>query len=52
MLGEEVYKAPLPQTPKGALNTIDLTNQPAGIYLYRITSEKGELVGSGKMVIE
>ncbi|HTA83435.1 MAG TPA: T9SS type A sorting domain-containing protein [Bacteroidia bacterium] len=31
---------------------IDISGQPAGIYLYRVTSEKGELVGSGKLVIE
>jgi len=49
MLGEEVYAETLRQAQGD--NTIDLTNQPAGIYLYRITSEKGELVGSGKLVI-
>ncbi|HTB06022.1 MAG TPA: T9SS type A sorting domain-containing protein [Bacteroidia bacterium] len=31
---------------------IDLSNQPAGIYLYRVTTENGELVGSGKLVIQ
>jgi len=31
---------------------VDLSNRPAGIYLYRITTEKGELVGSGKLIIE
>ncbi|MGP8215881.1 MAG: choice-of-anchor tandem repeat GloVer-containing protein [Bacteroidia bacterium] len=31
---------------------IDLSNQPAGIYLYRVVSENGEYIGSGKIVIE
>jgi hypothetical protein len=31
---------------------VDLRAQPAGIYLYRITSEKGEFIGSGKLVIQ
>jgi len=51
MLGERVYAAPLPQTPKGALNTIDLSNQPSGIYLYRVMAEDGSLIGNGKLVI-
>jgi hypothetical protein len=49
MLGEEVYTAILPQRD---LNKIDLSNEPASIYLYRIISEKGELVGSGKLIVE
>jgi hypothetical protein len=52
MLGEKTYSNSLPQTSKGGIGTIDLRNQPAGIYFYRITSEKGELIGSGKLVIE
>jgi len=31
---------------------IDLSDQPAGIYLYRIVSEKGEAVGTGKLIIQ
>ncbi len=30
---------------------IDLTSQPPGTYLYRIVSEKGEAIGSGKLII-
>ena len=32
--------------------TINLTGQPDGIYQYRIVSEKGELITSGKLVVE
>ncbi|HTB07474.1 MAG TPA: T9SS type A sorting domain-containing protein [Bacteroidia bacterium] len=32
--------------------SINLSNQPSGIYLYRITTEQGELIGSGKLIIE
>jgi hypothetical protein len=52
MLGEKVYSAILPQTPEGALNKIDLSNQPNGIYLYRVISEDGSLVGEGKLIIQ
>jgi hypothetical protein len=31
---------------------IDLTGRPGGIYLYRILSQSGTLVGSGKFIIE
>jgi len=60
MLGEKVASSN--SSEGGGINSllsgvhtgwaIDLQGQPAGIYLYRITSEKGELVGSGKLVIE
>jgi len=30
---------------------IDLSGQPAGIYLYRIVSETGDLVGEGKLIL-
>ncbi|HWY98612.1 MAG TPA: choice-of-anchor tandem repeat GloVer-containing protein, partial [Bacteroidia bacterium] len=50
MLGEEIYSQALRQAQGD--NTIDLSNQPSGIYLYRITSEKGEYIGSGKLVIQ
>jgi uncharacterized repeat protein (TIGR03803 family) len=49
MLGEKVftqYSIPTTQYP------IDLTSQPAGIYLYRVIAENGELVGEGKMIIQ
>ncbi len=32
--------------------TINLSSQPKGIYLYRVTSERGESIFSGKLVIQ
>ena len=52
LLGEKVYSSLLPQTLKGALNNINLSNQPKGVYLYRVTSLDGNLIGSGRFVIE
>jgi uncharacterized repeat protein (TIGR03803 family) len=52
MLGEKVYSSILPQIPVGALNRIDLSNQPNGIYLYRVIANTGELMGEGKMIIQ
>jgi len=52
VLGEKVYMALMPQTPKGALTTIDLSNQNVGVYFYRIISAQGEVLGTGKLVIE
>jgi hypothetical protein len=52
MLGEKVYSSILPQTPKGALNNIDLSNRPNGVYLYRVISENGDVIGQGKLVIQ
>jgi|GEM_PF-2417474 hypothetical protein len=52
ILGERIYLASLPQTPKGALSTIDLGGEANGIYFYKIHTEKGEFVASGKLVIQ
>ena len=49
VLGEKVTIATLKQV-QGDFK-IDLTNQPNGIYLYRVISEEGNLVGEGKFVI-
>ncbi len=49
VLGEQVYSQ---FTINNAQFTIDLGVQPSDIYLYRITSEKGEYVASGKFVIQ
>jgi hypothetical protein len=29
-----------------------LSNEPSGIYLYRVTTEQGGLIGTGKLMIE
>ncbi|HTA28402.1 MAG TPA: choice-of-anchor tandem repeat GloVer-containing protein [Bacteroidia bacterium] len=52
VLGEKVYSSILPQNPKGALNSIDLSSQPNGIYLYRVLNVDGGLIGEGKLVIQ
>jgi uncharacterized repeat protein (TIGR03803 family) len=36
----------------GKNTQIDLSNQSAGVYLYRVLTESGELVGSGKVVLQ
>jgi hypothetical protein len=33
-------------------NTIDLSGQPSGVYLYRVMDASGALVGEGKFVIQ
>lgn len=48
VLGEKVYSG----YAQAGDNTINLPNQPNGVYLYCILTETGELVGEGKMVIE
>jgi ligand-binding sensor domain-containing protein len=33
-------------------NIINLSNQPNGVYLYRVVSENGDLAGEGKIVVQ
>jgi len=48
MLGQNIY-----QTKLNTGNTeINLSNQPEGIYLYRVNTMSGVLIGEGKIVIE
>lgn len=48
VLGEKVYTEPLSLTN----NTINLSGQPSGVYLYRVITETGNLVGEGKVVVQ
>lgn len=48
VLGQQVYQASVPSG-----NTeINISGQPQGVYLYRVLSEKGELVAEGKLIIQ
>ncbi len=49
VLGEQVYSQ---FNINSSTFNIDLSSQPDGIYLYRVLTENGELVGQGKIVIE
>jgi Secretion system C-terminal sorting domain len=54
VLGEQVYTSTPPPNGGGASFSyqINMFSQPGGVYLYRVVTENGELVGQGKMVIE
>ena len=48
LMGETVCESSL--TTANA--SINIANKSAGIYLYRVVSEQGELISSGKLIIE
>jgi hypothetical protein len=48
VLGQQVLKEEL----TGPKNEIDLSAQPAGVYLYRVINESGGLLGAGKLLIQ
>jgi hypothetical protein len=48
VLGEEIYQSKL----NFSNTTVNLGGQPNGIYLYRAVKQTGELIGSGKLIIE
>jgi hypothetical protein len=50
MLGQQIAKSQWPTA--NSRMQIDISNEPSGIYMYRITSEKGEALGSGKLIIQ
>jgi hypothetical protein len=55
VLGEQVYTSTLPPPNGGGASfsyLMNLSSQPNGIYLYRVISERGALVGEGKVIIE
>lgn len=47
ILGKQIASIP----SRGGVYGMDLSSQPAGIYLYRIVSQTGALLGSGKLII-
>ncbi len=49
VLGEKVYSELSVVTDKLSIN---LSNQPSGIYLYRVLNENRDLLGEGKVVIQ
>jgi len=54
-LGQKVYSSSLiPDSYRDHNSSfiIDLNGQSAGVYLYRITSENGDAISSGKFIIE
>jgi len=54
-LGQKVYSSPfIPDSYRDHNSSfiIDISGQPAGIYLYRIITEGGDLIGEGKVVVE
>ncbi len=48
--GQKILNATLKQAQGD--NTINLNGQPSGIYLYRLVTENGNLIGEGKVIIE
>jgi len=48
VLGEEVYTALL----RNEDNKISLSNQPQGIYIYRILTETGSPISTGRLIVE
>jgi sugar lactone lactonase YvrE len=48
MLGQEAYTSAI----NSASIKIDLSNSPAGVYLYRVITMEGKLVSNGKLVIQ
>src|SRR6202012_4459553 len=49
-MGQEIFVETLKQVQGD--NSIDLSNQPDGVYLYKITTENNEIIGQGKLVIQ
>ena len=47
MFGENMYNTQFNTTA----TQIDLSGRPAGVYLYRIVSEKGESIATGKLIV-
>ncbi len=52
VLGEKVYSKTFSQTQGNNNTQINLSNNPSGIYLYRVLIETGDLISSGKFIIQ
>jgi len=54
ILGERVYSQLSIANPDSYRDplAINLSNQPGGIYFYRVTAQGGDLVGEGKLIIK
>jgi len=52
VLGERVLTEAIQPMPKGALNEINMSSQPNGVYLYKVIAKDGNLVGEGKFIIQ
>lgn len=55
MLGEKVFTSTLPSPNGGGASftyPMNLSAEPNGIYLYRVISETGDLIGDGKLIIQ
>jgi len=50
MLGEKIYSSPY--TLNNSPFTIDLSSHTNGVYLYRVISDNGNLLGEGKLIIQ
>jgi hypothetical protein len=48
MIGEKVYAGNI----NSVTTRLDLSDQPQGVYLYRIMTEKGDFVSEGKFIIQ
>jgi uncharacterized repeat protein (TIGR03803 family) len=49
ILGQEVYSQ---FTIHNAQFSINISSEPSGIYLYRVLTENGNLIGEGKLIIQ
>lgn len=48
VLGQQVYAGSI----ANGLSTLDLSNQPKGVYIYKVFSNKNAIISTGKLVIE
>lgn len=53
ILGEEIYNHPFANSSaSSARPAINISNQPTGVYMYRVLTENGNLISQGKFVIQ